>query len=190
MKILIATKNLDKFNTISRMLRSVLGGEIELKNLNDYKDFKEEEEIGDSLQRAKNKAINAKKQIKEEFDGILGIDDGVVIKDVEYYAVRDHLYDIIVGNKIKIGEKIYISRAYYLIYGDKYENFCYNRIPYVVKKKLNSIKSVGYPLNSVLSMIDDDKVLTEKTDEELNDYYLKYSIDDLEQLMEAVKEMN
>ena len=123
--------------------------------------------------------LNAEEQIKEDFDFILGIDDGIIIDGKEYVTVKDHLYDIVVGDKIKIGSIIYITRAYFLISNDRKEVLCYNKIPYIVRKKLDTVEMGGDPVNSVISTIDNDTVLTERSNEELNNYFLKYSVDDL-----------
>ena len=186
MKILIATKNNSKFEIISRMLYSILGNNILIKSLNDYDYFVDKDEIGTNIERAKAKAKNAEEQIKEDFDYILGIDDGIIIADKEYVTVKDHLYDIVVGDKIKISSIIYITRAYFLISNDKKEVLCYNKIPYIVRKKLDTVEMGGYPLNSVISTIDNETVLTERSTEELNDYFLKYSIDDLRTMFNNV----
>ena len=183
MKILIATQNNSKFNIISKMIKSILGENIELKNLNEYKDYKDEIEIGDNLNRAKQKAYNAKNQLKEEFDIILGIDDGIILNDVEYVSVKDKLYDIVVGDKYPIGETIYITRTYYLINKDNVETYVLNKIPYIIQKKLKQINLVGYPLNDVISTIDNDIVLSSRDEEELNEYFLKYSIKDLKDVL-------
>lgn len=186
MKILIATKNNSKFEIISRMLYSILRNNILIKSLNDYDYFVDKDEIGTNIERAKAKAKNAEEQIKEDFDYILGIDDGIIIDGKEYVTVKDHLYDIVVGDKIKIGSIIYITRAYFLISNDKKEVLCYNKIPYIVRKKLDTVEMGGYPLNSVISTIDNDTVLTERSNEELNGYFLKYSIDDLRTMFNNV----
>ena len=186
MKILIATKNNSKFEIISRMLYSILGNNILIKSLNDYDYFVDKDEIGTNIERSKAKAKNAEEQIKEDFDYILGIDDGIIIDGKEYVTVKDHLYDIVVGDKVKIGSTIYITRAYFLISNDKKEVLCYNKIPYIVRKKLDTVEMGGYPLNSVISTIDNDTVLTERSNEELNDYFLKYSIDDLRTMFNNV----
>lgn len=186
MKILIATKNNSKFEIISRMLYSILGYNILIKSLNNYDYFIDKNEVGTNIERAKTKAKNAEEQIKEKFDFILGIDDGIIIDGKEYITVKDHLYDIVVGDKIKIGSTIYITRAYFLISNDKKEFLCYNKIPYIVRKKLDTVEMGGYPLNSVISTIDNDTVLTERSNEELNDYFLKYSIDDLRTIFNNV----
>lgn len=186
MKILIATKNNSKFEIISRMLYSILGNNILIKNLNDYDYFVDKDEIGTNIERAKAKAKNAEEQIKENFDYILGIDDGIIIDGKEYVTVKDHLYDIVVGDKIKIGSTIYITRAYFLISNAKNEVLCYNKIPYIVRKKLDTVEMGGYPLNSVISTIDNDTVLTERSTEELNDYFLKYNMDDLRTMFNNV----
>lgn len=186
MKILIATKNNSKFEIISRMLYSILGHNILIKSLNNYDYFIDKDEVGTNIERSKAKAKNAEEQIKENFDFILGIDDGIIIDGKEYVTVKDHLYDIVVGDKIKIGSTIYITRAYFLISNDKKEFLCYNKIPYIVRKKLDTVEMGGYPLNSVISTTDNDTVLTERSNEELNDYFLKYSIDDLRTMFNNV----
>ncbi len=186
MKILLATKNKDKFKIISEMLKTIFKEEITFKSLNDYPDFIEEDEVGTNLERAKKKAYNAISQIDENFDIVIGIDDGIVINKEEFVAVKDHLYDIIVGDKVKIGDKIYITRAYHVVFKDKSEKYCYNMIPYIVRKKLDKIPDAGYELNSVISTTYDDKVLTEKSSDVLNEYFLEHSIENLKELFKEM----
>ena len=87
MKILIATKTHSKFEIISRMLYSILGNNILIKSLNNYDYFIDKDEVGTNIERAKAKAKNAEEQIKENFDFILGIDDGIIIDGKEYVTV-------------------------------------------------------------------------------------------------------
>lgn len=191
MKIIIATKNMSKFEIISKMLTTIFNEKINIKNLNDVNKFKELEEKGNNIERAKSKAWNTYNNINESFDAIIGIDDGIIINDIEYVSVKKHLHDIIIGNSVPVGSQIYITRAYYLITCDGKEQYCYNKIPYIVQKKLKSLKIEGYPLNNVISTIDDKVVLSDRSDDELNNYFLKYSLKDLEDLMSIInKEMN
>ena len=190
MKILIATQNVDKFNIISKMIKSSINSDIEIKSLNDIEPIKEEIEAGTNLERAKKKAENAKKYVKEEFDAIIGIDDGVIIKDQEYAAVKDHLKDIISGDKIKIGEKIYITRAYYMITKENEISSCLNKIPYYLRKKLKNYENIGYPLNKVISTIDNETVLSERDKDELNEYFIKNSIEDIRDLLNIIDRGN
>ena len=183
MKILIATKNMAKFDIIARMLKNIFDEKIILNSLNDFEEINDVDEIGNNIERARGKALNAINNLKDNFDAVIGIDDGIIINGEEYAAVKEHLNDIVVGDNVKIGETIYITRAYYLITNDVRESYCYNKIPYIVRKKLKIFDLKGYPLNSVISTIEDDKVLTEKTPNELNEYFLKYSIDDLKNLI-------
>ena len=190
MKILIATQNVDKFNIISKMIKSSINSDIEIKSLNDIEPIKEEIEEGTNLERAKKKAENAKKYVKEDFDAIIGIDDGVIIKDQEYAAVKDHLKDIISGDKIKIGEIIYITRAYYMITKENEISSCLNKIPYYLRKKLKKYENIGYPLNKVISTIDNETVLSERDKDELNEYFIKHSIEDIRDLLNIIDRGN
>lgn len=191
MKIIIATKNMAKFDIISKMLKTLFTENIIIKSLNDTNDFKDIEEVGTNIERAKQKALNAYNNITETFDAIIGIDDGIIINDIEYAAVKEHLNDIIIGDKVPIGDKIYITRAYYIITKENTHNYCYNKIPYIIQKKLLSYKKEGYQLNSVISTIDNNIVLSDRNTDELNDYFLKYSIRDLEELIKILpRELN
>ncbi len=183
MNILIATKNKDKFNIISKMIASIIDDSVVFKSLNDFDNYIESEECGNNVDRAKQKALDASSNIKEKFDYILGIDDGIIINNQEYAAVKEHLQDIVVGDEVPIGSTIYITRAYYLISNGK-EKYCYNKIPYIIKKKLSDYRHEGYPLNDVLSTIDNDEVLSNRDKDELNEYFLKYSINDLKKILE------
>ncbi len=74
MKCLIATQNKAKSHIISKMLSSILGSDIQIKDLTSYEGYIDEEEKGNNIERAKQKALNSIKQIPEQFDFILGID--------------------------------------------------------------------------------------------------------------------
>ena len=190
MEILIATSNNDKFNIVSRMIKTIKNNNINIKSLKDIEEIPEKEEIGDNLTRAKEKALNAQKYVGSTFDAIIGIDDGVIINDQEYVAIKDHLKDIIVEDTIPIGEKIYITRAYYMVLKDGRSSSCLNKIPYYIRRKLDSYEKGGYPLNQVVSTIDNDLVLSERNNDELNEYYIKYSINDIKNLLEIIDEVD
>ena len=186
MKILIATKNLSKFNTIKNMLNEVIDSDCVYKNLLSYTNLISKEEIGSNIDRARDKAKDAYNQIDEKFDAIIGIDDGIIINNTEYVSVKDHLFDIMVGDKIPIGNKIYITRAYHIITNDGREFNIYNKIPYIIRKKVEIIGKEGYQLNSVISTIDNESVLNDMSDKELNKYYLTYSIEDLQKIIDFI----
>lgn len=181
MKILIATSNASKFEIVSRMLKTILNGNIEISSLKDLPKYDELPEEGDNRERAKTKAFSAYENFMDLFDYIIGIDDGIIIGEEEYVAVKEHLDDIIFGD-VKIGTSIYITRAYHMISKDGKEYSCFNKIPYVLIKKLDNCDYEGYPLNNVLSTIESDCSLTSMSAEELNDYFIKYSLDDLKEL--------
>lgn len=187
MKILIATSNRDKFSIISKMLKTVIGENLNIKSLLAINPIEDIVEEGNNIERAKIKALNALNKINEEFDYILGIDDGIIINNVEYVAVKDHLHEIISGNEVEIGSILYITRAYYLISKTGFEKCCFNKIPYILRKKLKEYEIKGYPLNNVISTVDDEIELKLKTEEELNNYFIKYSLEDLLYLTEELR---
>lgn len=186
MKILIATNNSDKFNIVSKMIKTIKNGDFDIKSLKDIEEIPEKEEVGTNLDRARDKALNAKKYVGNDFDAIIGIDDGVIINDQEYVAIKEHLKDIIVEDTIPIGEKIYITRAYYMVLKNGKESSCLNKIPYYIRKKLIDFGKTGYPLNEVISTIDDETVLSKRDTNELNDYFIKHSLDDIEELFSVI----
>lgn len=186
-KILIATKNISKFKIVTNMIKEILPNKCEYYSLLDVKELIEIDEIGTPIQRAFNKAQNAYEQLKNlnYYDLIIGIDDGIIIDDELSVNVKEHLYDIMVSDKVEIGEIIYITRAYSIIDKNGKSKNVFNKIPYRLNRKVKNIANHGYQLNSVLSMLDDNcKVLDEFSDKELNEYYLLHSKDDLMELFE------
>ena len=190
-KILIATKNIDKFKIISKLLSSCIFKSHEFYNLNDIDiNLKDKKEIGDIINRSYDKAMNVYNNLEEnDFEYIIGIDDGIKMKDVIRENVKDYIQDIISDKYLKEKEKVYIVRAYTFINKlGKYTSII-TEIPFIYKK-LNyelKIEKNTYPLGYVLRPIYSNKTAKELSEEESNSYYLKFSES---KIIDAINELN
>ena len=75
-KILIATRNKDKFKIVSKLLSTNEFKEYSFYNLNEIENIVDKKESGDVINRSKEKAKNAYESIKNnDFEYIVGVDD-------------------------------------------------------------------------------------------------------------------
>ena len=177
-KILIATRNKDKFKIVSKLLTSIFK-DYEYYNLNDLdEEIIDKKESGDVINRSYEKAKNAYDSIKNnDFKYIIGIDDGIKIRDEILENVKELIKPIINDEYLNNDEVVYIVRAYTFFSntGDYYKilteiPFKYKKITYNLEIEKNS-----YPLSHVLRTLDSDKTVIEQNFDESNNYYLKYS---------------
>lgn len=187
-KILIATRNDDKYKIVSELLKTTIFEDKDfyyLKNINEQ--IEDKEEKGDIINRSYEKAKNIFKNIKSnDFQFIVGVDDGIKIKDKIIENVKDYINSIINGELLKENEIVYIVRAYTFIEKNGKEKSIITEIPFQYRKQTKEIliKKDSYPLSNVLSPLDSSKVISEQSFEESNDYYTIYS----KKLLEEVKE--
>ncbi len=185
-KILIATKNKDKFKIVKNILSSSEIGQYEYFSLYDIKGIdKDSKEEGNIENRAYNKAKEIFDNIdNNEFEYILGIDDGIEMKNKMIPNIKDYLDDIINNNYLDEGEVIYLLRAYCFMDKSGNTKKAVIKIPYKYMRNVNGvdIKMNTYPLSSVLTPIDSDLILTDMDEEKRNMYYLKYSQQSIKQL--------
>ncbi len=178
-KILIATKNKDKYEMVKGIISKIYPSKYKFYSLYDIKDLKyDDKEEGTIEERAYNKANQIYLNLKENnFKYIIGIDDGLKMKEVLIKNVKDFLEDIVNGDYLKKDELVEIVKAYAFI-NQKGEYkiittaipFKYKKLDYVMKLKENS-----YPLSYVFKPLNSNKTISEMTDEESNEYYVKYS---------------
>lgn len=177
-KILIATRNKDKFKIVSKLLTSIFK-DYEYYNLNDLdEEIIDKKESGDVINRSYEKAKNAYDSIKNnDFKYIVGIDDGIKIRGEILENVKELIKPIINDEYLNNDEVVYIVRAYTFFSntGDYYKilteiPFKYKKITYNLEIEKNS-----YPLSHVLRTLDSDKTVIEQNFDESNNYYLKYS---------------
>ena len=186
-KILIATKNKDKFDIVKRIIESVKKDTYEILSLYDIENVnKEEKESGSIEERALNKAKQVYKNNKNDFEYIIGIDDGIIMKGTLIEDIKKYIKDIIEDKYLKEGEKVEIHRAYCFMKKDGDFETIVTKIPFKYKKakeKIN-LKENTYPLSNVLTHINGDTVVSQMDKEYNNQYYLKYSEESIKKVFE------
>ena len=181
-KILIATRNKDKFKIVCELLSTSIFTKYDFYNLNDLNDkIIDKEENGNLINRSYEKAKNVFDNIKQnDFEYIIGVDDGIKIKDSIIENVKAYIKPIINGELLVNDEIVYIARAYTFFnrFG-KYYSFL-TEIPFKYKQISSQfeIEKNSYPLSHVLTPLNSEKVVSELDFKESNKYYLNYSKND------------
>ena len=177
-KILIATRNRDKFRIVSKLLTTNNFKDSIFYSLNDIEeDIVDKKETGDIINRSLQKALNAHDSIKNSYDYIVGVDDGIKMKGKMIENVKDYINLIIDDKYLSQNENVFIVRAYTFIDKKGACKSIVTEIPFKyikLKEKLNVLAD-SYPLSHVLSPIDSSKTVTQLSDDESNVYYLKFS---------------
>lgn len=177
-KILIATRNKDKFKIISKLLSTNNFKDATFYSLNDIEEnIVDKKETGDIINRSLEKALNAYNNIKEDYDYFIGVDDGIKMKGKMIENVKDYITPILEDKYLTTNEKVYIVRAYTFIDKKGNHKSIVTEIPFEYKKlqKKFDILENSYPLSHVLSPVGSTKVVSGLNEEESNAYYLKYS---------------
>lgn len=190
-KILIATRNKDKFRIISKLLKSVFT-DYKFNNLDNVeKEIIDRKEKGDIINRSYIKAKNVYDCLYEQkYDYIVGIDDGIKIRGKILENVKDYIKDIIDDKLLDENEIVYIVRAYTFFNknGKSYSfiteiPFKYKKIDYDLK-----IEKDSYPLSHVLASLDKNIPVIKLNENESNDYYLLYSFEKFEKIEESLND--
>lgn len=190
-KILIATRNKDKFRIISKLLKSVFT-DYKFNNLDNVeKEIIDRKETGDIINRSYIKAKNVYDCLDEQkYDYIVGIDDGIKIRGKILENVKDYIKDIIDDKLLDENEIVYIVRAYTFFNknGKSYSfiteiPFKYKKIDYDLK-----IEKDSYPLSHVLASLDKNIPVIKLNENESNDYYLLYSVEKFEKIEESLND--
>ncbi len=192
-KILIATRNNDKFKIVSKLLLTSNFKDYKFYSLNDINESViEEKEAGDVLNRSFKKAKNTYDSINKNYDYIIGVDDGIKMKDKIIENVKEYIKPIIEDNFLSLNEEVYIVRAYTFINKEGLSKSIITEIPfrYIGLKKDFNILENSYPLSHVLSPINNSKTVAELSSEETNLYYLKYSKNGYDEVEKYFKERN
>lgn len=184
-KILIATRNKDKFKIVSKLLKTNTFKDFEFYSLNDINEqIIDKKEVGDIKNRSMQKALNAYNSVNEKYDYIVGIDDGIKMKGKMIENVKDYINDVVNGEYLSEQEKVFITRAYTFINNTGISKTFITEIPfeYVKPKEKIDIKTNSYPFSYVFSAINLGKPIIDLSEEEANSYYLKHSQDKFEEV--------
>jgi hypothetical protein len=176
-KILIATRNIDKFKIVSKLLKSVFS-DYDYFSLNDInKEIIDKKENGDIINRSFEKAKNVFDSLKKDYDYIIGVDDGIKIQGIIRENVKDYVQSIINDELLDQNEIVYIARAYTFFSKEGNNYSILTEIPFKYKKlayKLE-IKKDTYPLSHVLTPLNSNIPVSKQSEEESNEYYEIYS---------------
>ena len=185
--VLIATTNNDKYNAVKKVFQATIFPNDKykidsLKTLNIK--IKDCIEVGDNLNRARDKAIKAKNELKDyNFDYVVGLDDAIMIKGKLEPDIKKYLNKILYEDYLNDNEEYGFSRAYVII--DKNDNIYETTalIPYIYKNLDNDlIEYAEYPLSQVSYPIGYNVSIDKLNEEEELNYYLKYVKDSIMKL--------
>lgn len=177
-KILIATRNKDKFKIVSKLLGTNNFSDSIFYSLNDIEDdVIDKKETGDIINRSLQKSLNARDSIKTSYDFIVGVDDGIKMKGKMVENVKDYINLIIDDKYLLQGEKVFIVRAYTFVNKNGICKSIVTEIPFEYKriKEKFEILENSYPLSYVLSPVGSQQTVIQLSDDESNAYYLKFS---------------
>ena len=179
-KILIATTNKDKYKIVTYLLdRAGLKKEEYLyQSLDDINyDGPDKKEQGSIENRAEEKAKTVKEYLKDnDFEYIIGIDDGIFIKGALQENIKDYIKKILYEGYLENGEEYAFYRAYCFISknGDILKTEI--SIPYTYKPKNGAeIKENSYPLSQVSVPLGSSVALSDMDEESANEYVWEYS---------------
>ena len=193
-KVLLATSNKDKFKIVKYILHKagLKENEYEILSLKDINyNGPDEKESGGIAERARNKAISVKENLSnpEEYEYIIGIDDGIELKGTVRENVKDHIKMILFENYLEEKESIIFPRAYCCIdkFGRMYETIA--EIKYTYKHKDNlTVEPNSYPLSQVMVPIGGDRSLTEMSEEDADEYCWESCKDKVIEMVEKMVE--
>ena len=189
-KLLIATTNSDKFKLTSALIKLSGFDGFEFFCLKDI-DYSGDDvvESGEISERAKQKAQVCFKNVGGKFDFVVGIDDGIIIKNQIHENVKDYVPKIIKGECLADGEQVFIARAYHFVSSEGKEYHEVTKIPFIYKPADHEIeiKPHSYPLSQVFYALDYDVPVSAMNKLDEDAYTLKYSKPYLSEILKQIK---
>lgn len=186
-KVLIATTNKDKFKTVYNIFINTIfpSDEFIIEKLTDDMDIPDEKEVGTNIERARKKALNAFKYLKNyDYDFIIGLDDAIYLKGRLEPNIKEYIHKLLFENYLDNGEEFYFNRAYCII--DKEENIYETTIdtPYIYHSLEKEFKPEAntYPLSKVSCPIGYNKPVCDLDEDDRVKYYLNYNSEGLMKL--------
>lgn len=192
-KLLIATKNNDKYSIVSALIGKVLSGDVSFHSLKDAGIGYDINEEGSILERSEQKAKvywdYLDKERKSLYLAVIGIDDGFSIdREKEGDPNSKELTDkILAGGLVNPGDTIWIKRGF-AIYNDNGLVSCLTSIPFVFLGNPENIsREEGiYPLSSVLASVDGNVSIKDMNFDDTIRYYLEYCGQDLKKIFKGI----
>ena len=191
--ILLATSNKDKFKIVKYLLQKaeLKQTEYEILSLKDVNySGPDEKEQGSIDQRAKAKATSVSNHItnRNNYDYIIGIDDGIELKGTLRENVKDYINKILFENYLKENESVIFPRAYCCIDNNGKIFEIIAKIKYTYKPKDNlKVEPNSYPLSQVVAPLNSNKTLTEMDKQEANEYCWNSCKDEIIKLANFIK---
>lgn len=186
--ILLATSNKDKFKIVKYLLQkaNLTAPQFQILSLKDINyTGPDEKEHGTIAERAKAKANSVAVNLpnRNDFDFIIGIDDGIELKGTIRENVKDHINKILFENYLEENESIIFPRAYHCISKDNATFEIIAKIAYTYKPKAGlKVEPNSYPLSQVAVPLNSDKSLTEMDEQEANEYCWECCKDEVNKL--------
>ena len=186
-KILIATRNKDKFRIASKLLSEIFKN-YEFESLKDLEiEIRDKEEAGDIINRAEEKALNVYEQLTvNNYSYIVGIDDNIKMKGKIILDIREYINDIMFNDYLKTDEIVHILRAYSFINRKGEKKSILTEIPFSyqpLKYEFN-MEENSYPLSHVLAPLNDNIAVINMHENDSNSYYLEHSINEFNEVKE------
>jgi len=191
--VLIATKNNEKFETISSLIERVFPERFKYENVNDSGIDLDIIETGSVIERAQLKAIKyweyLNKINQNKYFISIGIDDGFSLTkdgdgDPDSKKITD---EILSGKLLQKRQAIWLKRGI-VICNDKVQEAIITSIPFIFIGNPNNIKRVEgiYSLRNVLAPINQNIVQAQIKFNKLIEYYLFYCSDDIKYLFHKI----
>lgn len=179
MKALIATQNKSKKKVLSSILIKAGLEDFTFFDLNDEDIDSQVEESGSVEDRARQKAQGIKQvDLRQEYNLLIGSDDAMEIRNGEIRTDSKKVTEeILSGSALKVGETMYIVRAYSFHTLSKELKTLSTKIPFkfVGNKEGITLEENSYPLSYVLTTIDGKEPVKFMDETATVSYYVEHS---------------
>lgn len=188
MKILVATRNRDKFEIVKRLVQNAIKDSV-LVSLASTDIDGDVVEVGTIRERAIQKAKFFHQRcrdlgVQDEFAGTLAVDDGLAIDGADASPNSKELTDKILDSAWEVGTTINVVRAYALIIGDEVPRAVETHVPFEFLGNADGVKREDgqYPLSKVLGIPGGKHPMSELSPEQEDGHYSKFTNEQIDLL--------
>lgn len=190
MKVLVATRNKDKFEIVKRMVEAIVP-DAHLVSVADVNVSGDVVEVGTISERAVQKAQYFLERLEwsdcaDDFDAVLAVDDGLRIANGEATPNSKELTDRILQEEWPPGQSIEVVRSFALIKRGERPRVEITSVPFVfLGNPLSIEREKGkYPLSSVLAPQGKDVPVIELSQHEEDEFNLSHTSEALLRLFD------